>query len=762
MTLFTKQHLILVMFLITAKAASKARPDECPTSCGSLKIPYPFGMSEGCYLDHSFFINCTHNHNPIPHLPHPNTNMIVLNISLNDGELLVSSPVARYCFRKRDTIQSSLQERKQMFNLTHFSVSPTRNKFTAVGCNTIGVYKGDASLSLTKNVTEGTGSGACLSLCNKIDEVSNGSCSDTGCCQIPIYKQLSYNVVIATTSVEFDSGVHEYPCSYAFIGEEGAYSFSSTDLIRNNLEKKKVPMVLDWAVGNETCQEAKQNETRYACKADKSECLNSTNRMGYRCKCLSGFEGNPYLYDGCQDIKECNMEPSPCSGICHELEGNYTCSCPEGYEVDGYRSGIGCYPKGKSRTKLAHIIAVGGSLGILALLVGSLYLYSKLRKAKLNKIRQKYFQQNGGILLKQRIAAHQGSTERATIFTAQEMKKATNNYDEDRVIGKGGHGTVYKGVLSDNRVVAIKKTKISSQTEIEQFINEVLVLSQTNHRNIVKLLGCCLEIEVPLLVYEFITNGTLSEHIHVEGQASQLSWQVRLRVAAETAEALAYLHSAASTPIIHRDVKTENILLDDNLTAKVSDFGASKLIPINKTQLTTLVQGTLGYLDPEYFQSSQLTEKSDVYSFGVVLAELLTSMKALSFMRPESDRNLSNYFVSLLSEGRLPQILDNNIVNDANFEQIMEVAYLVKRCLMLKGEERPTMKEVAMELERIRTVEKLSSTATNLSLEETEYSFRVPRSPYTTDGRRGSGGSSIITGVDSIQTQVLEPLDEGR
>ena len=145
-------------------------------------------------------------------------------------------------------------------------------------------------------------------------------------------------------------------------------------------------------------------------------------------------------------------------------------------------------------------------------------------------MREKYFQQNGGTLLQQQIDSHHGSRKRATIFTAEELKKATNDYDEERIIGKGGHGIVYKGVLSNGRVVAIKKSKISNQSEIEQFINEVVLLSQINYRNVVELICCCLEIEVPLLVYEFITNGTLSDHLHVEeGQAHRLSWTARLR-----------------------------------------------------------------------------------------------------------------------------------------------------------------------------------------------------------------------------------------
>ncbi|GKF98941.1 putative wall-associated receptor kinase-like protein 16, partial [Tanacetum coccineum] len=175
------------------------------------------------------------------------------------------------------------------------------------------------------------------------------------------------------------------------------------------------------------------------------------------------------------------------------------------------------------------------------------------------------------------------------------------------------------------------------------------------------MIGCCLETDVPSLVYEFIPNGTLCDHIHNESKSLAFTWDIRLRVATETAGALSYLHSAASVPIIHRDVKPMNILLDNDYVAKVADFGASKLIPMDQIELATIVQGTLGYLDPEYLQTNQLTDKSDVYSFGVVLVELFTGRKALSFDRPEKDRNLAIYFLSSLKEGRLFQVLDEHL-----------------------------------------------------------------------------------------------------
>ncbi|KAL7263082.1 hypothetical protein ACSBR1_001291 [Camellia fascicularis] len=158
----------------------------------------------------------------------------------------------------------------------------------------------------------------------------------------------------------------------------------------------------------------------------------------------------------------------------------------------------------------------------------------------------------------------------------EELKRATNNYDESRIVGRGGFGTIYGGILLENKIVAIKKSQMVDESQIEQFMNKVIVLSQINYRNVVKLLGCCLETQVPLLVYEFITNGTLFEHINNQSKASNISRENHLQIAAETVGVLSYLHSAASIPIIHRDVKSTNILLDDNYIAKVLDFGVSR------------------------------------------------------------------------------------------------------------------------------------------------------------------------------------------
>ena len=329
----------------------------------------------------------------------------------------------------------------------------------------------------------------------------------------------------------------------------------------------------------------------------------------------------------------------------------------------------------------------------------SFWLYFLIKKGRLIKLKEKFFRQNGGLILQQQLSTMEVSSETTKIYTAKDLKKATNNYDASRIIGQGGYGVVYKGFLQNNKVVAIKKSKTVDQEQIEQFITEVVVLIQVNHRNVVQLLGCCLETRVPLLVYEFVPNSTLFKHIH---HASTISWETRLRIAIEIADALSYLHSAASIPIIHRDIKSTNILLDDDFTAKVSDFGTSRLVPRGQKQLPTVVQGTLGYLDPEYMQTNQFTEKSDVYSFGVILVELLTGQKVLSLLRPIEQRSLAMYLLCALKEDRLFEILEKRIMDEGNMEQLKDFAKLAAKCLEVKGDERPTMKEVAIELYGLR------------------------------------------------------------
>ena len=289
------------------------------------------------------------------------------------------------------------------------------------------------------------------------------------------------------------------------------------------------------------------------------------------------------------------------------------------------------------------------------------------------------------------------------LFTIKELKKATHNFSDDRILGRGGQGTVYKVMLRNGKIIAVKVSKTFEERQWKEFINELVVLSQVNHRNIVKILGCCLEYDVPLLVYEFISNGNLFHHIHNSIGEFVLTWEMRLRIASEIASAVAYLHSSSAFPIFHRDIKSTNILLDNKYQAKVSDFGISKAISVDQSHLTTRVLGTFGYLDPEYFRSGHFSEKSDVYSFGVILVELLTGQPPIRVTRTEEAVSLVAYFTSSMEDSALEEILDPKILlTETTKEDIMLVGNIAKQCLHKRGVQRPSMKDVASELEWLR------------------------------------------------------------
>lgn len=300
------------------------------------------------------------------------------------------------------------------------------------------------------------------------------------------------------------------------------------------------------------------------------------------------------------------------------------------------------------------------------------------------------------------------------IFTGREIRKATNNFSRENLIGTGGFGEVFKGTFDDGTVFAIKRAKLGSTKGIDQMQNEVRILCQVNHRSLVRLLGCCLELEHPLLIYEYVSNGTLFDYLHRHscGTREPLKLYQRLKIAHQTAEGLSYLHSSAVPPIYHRDVKSSNILLDDKLDAKVSDFGLSRLVELaeeNKSHIFTSAQGTLGYLDPDYYRNFQLTDKSDVYSFGVVLMELLTAQKAIDFNREEESVNLAMYGKRKMVEEKLMDVVDPLLkegASDLELETMKSLGYLAVSCLDDQRQKRPSMKEVADEIEYLIKVVK--------------------------------------------------------
>ncbi|KAG0496027.1 hypothetical protein HPP92_000636 [Vanilla planifolia] len=307
----------------------------------------------------------------------------------------------------------------------------------------------------------------------------------------------------------------------------------------------------------------------------------------------------------------------------------------------------------------------------------------------------------------------------AKIFSGRELRRATSNFSRDNLLGSGGYGDVYRGSLPDGTPIAVKCAKLGSTKSTDQVLNEVRILSQVNHRFLVRLLGCCVDLAQPLMVYEFIPNGTLFDHL----ARGSLSWRGRLAVAHQTAEGLAYLHSSAVPPIYHRDVKSSNILLDEKLNAKVSDFGLSRLAEADLSHVTTCAQGTLGYLDPEYYRNYQLTDKSDVYSFGVVLLELLTSKKAIDFGRGPEDANLAVYVQKRVDEERLMDVLDDRLKTGATqveLDSMKALGFLAMGCLEEKRQNRPSMKEVSEEIEYIISIVDGSATASNQEYKTSE------------------------------------------
>nr|CAE05451.3 OSJNBa0073E02.11 [Oryza sativa Japonica Group] len=606
---------------------------QCQSRCGDVDIQYPFGIGANCSLAELFNVECKVQHGiSKPFIG----NVEVLNISLSRSTLRVLNGISTFCYNASG-LMGGVHFRFNAKN-TPFRFSDVYNKFTVIGCNTLAYIADDG----------GTGyQSGCFSQCRDLSGLVDGSCSGMGCCQTTIPRGMYYYNVTFDKRFNTSQISRFGRCSYAVLMEAASFNFSTTYINTtkfNGTNGGRVPMVIDWAIREKSCDIAKQNMTSYACLSSNSECVASTNGPGYVCNCSHGYEGNPYLPD-----------PHGCHGV-----------------IIGFI--------------VLMIIAFCGQLVI--------------QRRKLTKIKKEYFRQHGGMILFESMKSKKGLA--FTVFTEAELIHATNNFDKSRIIGQGGHGTVYKGTVKDNMLVAIKRCALVDERQKKEFGQEMLILSPINHKNIIKLLGCCLEVEVPMLVYEFVPNGTLFELIHGKNQGLQISFSTLLRIAHEAAEGLHFLHSYASPPILHGDVKTANILLDENYMAKVTDFGASILAPSDKEQFVTMVQGTCGYLDPEYMQTCQLTDKSDVYSFGVILLEILTGQVPLKLEGPAIQRSLSSVFLSAMKGNNLDSVLVSDIKGQESMELIGGLAELAKQCLDMCGANRPSMKEITDELGRLR------------------------------------------------------------
>ncbi|XP_038892540.1 probable receptor-like protein kinase At5g24010 [Benincasa hispida] len=283
-------------------------------------------------------------------------------------------------------------------------------------------------------------------------------------------------------------------------------------------------------------------------------------------------------------------------------------------------------------------------------------------------------------------------------FSLAEIKTATNHFNKKFLVGEGGFGKVYRGVMRNGTKVAVKRSQPGAGQGISEFEREITILSRIRHRHLVSFIGYCDEGLEMILVYEFLEKGTLREHLY-NSNLPPLPWKKRLEICIGAARGLHYLHKGSAGGIIHRDVKSTNILLDENLVAKVSDFGLSRAGPLDETHVSTDIKGTFGYLDPEYFRTQQLTEKSDVYSFGVLLLEVLCARPALNPTLPREQINLAEWGLRCKKMELLEEIIDPKLEGQIDPNSLRKYSDTIEKCLQDDAANRPTMADVLWDLE---------------------------------------------------------------
>ncbi|KAL2334203.1 hypothetical protein Fmac_015416 [Flemingia macrophylla] len=293
-----------------------------------------------------------------------------------------------------------------------------------------------------------------------------------------------------------------------------------------------------------------------------------------------------------------------------------------------------------------------------------------------------------------------------SLFAYEELMNATNNFSTQNLLGEGGFGCVYKGLLPDGTEVAVKQLKIEGGQGEREFKAEGDIISRIHHRHLVSLVGYCISDNRRLLVYDFVPNNTLHFHLHGEGEP-QLEWEKRLKIAAGAARGIAYLHEDCNPRIIHRDIKSSNILLDYNFEARVSDFGLAKLAVDANTHVTTRVMGTFGYVAPEYVSTGKLTEKSDVYSFGVMLLELITGRKPVDISQPDGQESLVEWARPLLSDAldseEFESLTDPKLGQNYVQSEMFCMIEVAAACVRYSSAKRPRMGQVVRAFDSLAT-----------------------------------------------------------
>eukprot|EP00268_Persea_americana_P007007 TRINITY_DN1255_c1_g1_i1.p1 TRINITY_DN1255_c1_g1~~TRINITY_DN1255_c1_g1_i1.p1 ORF type:complete len:647 (-),score=115.30 TRINITY_DN1255_c1_g1_i1:5-1945(-) len=278
-------------------------------------------------------------------------------------------------------------------------------------------------------------------------------------------------------------------------------------------------------------------------------------------------------------------------------------------------------------------------------------------------------------------------------FKYADLRKATDNFDQRNKLGQGGYGSVYKGVLPDGREIAVKRLFLNTRHWVDQFFNEVNLISQIQHKNLVKLLGCSVEGPESLLVYEYLCNSSLDQFLFDSFKKNELDWQRRFNIIVGTAEGLAYLHDASEIRIIHRDIKASNILLDERFKPKIADFGLARCFAEDRTHLSTGLAGTLGYMAPEYVVHGQLTEKADIYSYGIVVLELITGRKNSSLATSGEGHSLMSLIWGHYTSKTLMELLDPYLQGQCS-EEVLKVFHVGLLCTQASPNLRPPMWKV--------------------------------------------------------------------